>query len=285
MSSYAVIDETFDLNISSTYHLSIQAGLGGFSLCVLDTLRNKYIALKHINFNPPLRKDLFNNKIKAILYSERFLKKQYKRVYFSIISPESMLVPDQLFDKEKLAVFYSFSRDLNEGDEIYYNKLRNTSASNVFTLPSELGTILNNHFKGLNIYHHSTPFIENTLRINRIRMKEKKVYINIHRGFFDILVAGGDSILLYNSFLYRNSNDLIYFILYVYRQLDLSTETNGLMICGEIAGNSQDLLLIKKYIKIVRIEKFSEKFHYSYTFNKVPNQYFTNLLNLYTCGS
>jgi len=285
MSSYAVIDETFDLNISSTYHLSIQAGLGGFSLCVLDSLRNKYIALKHISFNPPLRKDLFINKIKAILYSERILKKQYKRVFFSIISQESMLVPDQLFDKEKLAVYLSFNRELNDGDEIYYNKFRNTAAYNVFALPPELGVILNNHFKGINIYHHSTPFIENTLRVNRIRLQEKKVYINIHKAFFDILVAGGDSILLYNSFQYRNSNDLIYFILYVYRQLDLSPETNGLIVCGEIAGNSKDFHMIKKYISHVRIEKFSDKFHYSYTFNKVPNQYFTNLLNLYTCGS
>lgn len=285
MSSYAVIDETFDLNTSSTYHLSIQIGLGGFSLCILDTVRNKYILLKHIHFNPPILKELLLNKLKAFLYSERFLKKQYKKVSLSLINQNSILVPESLFNKENLTSYFRFTKVLSDNDELFFNKLINTSAYNVFALQSGMAELLNDFFPVLHIFHHSTPFIENVLRSNRTRMQEKRVYIGIHRLFFDIVVAEGEKLLLSNSFSYNNANDLVYYILYVYKQLELASESTVLIVSGEVASNSKHIELITKYIKHVKLAQFSERYFYSYTFNKLPDQYFTNLINLYNCGS
>jgi len=285
MSSYAVIDETFDLNSSSTYHLSIQIGSGGFSLCILDTVRNKYIVLKHIHFDPPILKEQLLNKLKAFLYSDRFLKKQYKKVSLSIINQNSILVPGAVYKKDNIASYFRFTRLLSEKEELVANKLINTDAYNVFALEKGMTELLNNFFPVLHIYHHSTPYTENVLRSNRTRIQEIRVYCNVHLSFIDIVVSQADRLLLSNTFSYKNSSDLIYFILYVYKQLELSTENVALVLSGEVSVDSGLVDQIRNYIKRLILEKFSERYFYSYTFNKLPDHYFTNLINLYNCGS
>ncbi|MFP4019583.1 MAG: DUF3822 family protein, partial [Bacteroidales bacterium] len=47
MRDFSFADETLDLNRSSSYILSIQIYLNGFSFSILDTVRNKYSLLKH----------------------------------------------------------------------------------------------------------------------------------------------------------------------------------------------------------------------------------------------
>ena len=46
----SIVDETFDANISSSYFLSIQASLDGFSFSILDPIRNKYIQFGSYTF-------------------------------------------------------------------------------------------------------------------------------------------------------------------------------------------------------------------------------------------
>ncbi len=285
MSSYAVIDETFDLNTSSSYHLSIQISLDSFSICILDTVRNKYIALKHIHFDSIILKEQLINKLKAFLYSERLLKKKYKKVSFSIISQNSIIVPGILFNEKNLSSYFRFTRVLSDKEELYYNKFINTDAYNVFALPSGMTDLLKDFFPVLHIYNHSTPFIENVLRSNRTRFQERRVYCDIHQSFFNIVVSEGDKLLLSNTFSYNNANDLVYYILYIFKQLELDTESIVLIISGIIAADSEEIDLIRKYIKNVKLTKFSERYFYSYTFNKLPDHYFTNLINLYNCES
>jgi len=50
MNDIRFLDEALDINKTITYHLSIQAGLDGFSFVIFDPSRNKFIALKHYGF-------------------------------------------------------------------------------------------------------------------------------------------------------------------------------------------------------------------------------------------
>jgi len=51
MHNISLIDETLDKNLTANYNLSIQVSLDGFSFCIKDLIRNKYIVLKHIDFS------------------------------------------------------------------------------------------------------------------------------------------------------------------------------------------------------------------------------------------
>ena len=285
MSRYAVIDDSLDLNLSSKYHLSIQAGLDGFSFCILDTSRKKYLALKHFSFDPSIQEVQLASKIQEVISSEELLHKQYKKVYMSIVNEKTVLVPSSLFDKTNLSDYFGYSQVLNKNDVLLYNKMNNTGAYNIFAIPAGIDSVLDDYFPVRNLYHHSVSFIENSLDSSRAGFNEKRVYIEVHRSFFNIVVTNGDSLLLYNTYTYRDSRDLLYYVLNIYKQLELSVENNALIISGDIAVNSNNYFLIKKYFRQVLLEEFTRKFYYSSSFNKIPDQHFTNLINLYTCVS
>jgi len=50
MKNIAIVDETFDINITASYHLSVELCKEGISYAVMDTVRKKYIALKTVIF-------------------------------------------------------------------------------------------------------------------------------------------------------------------------------------------------------------------------------------------
>ncbi|MFC2117573.1 DUF3822 family protein [Bacteroidota bacterium] len=285
MRSYTVIDDSLDRNLCSKYHLSIQTSLDGFSFCILDTSSKKYLALKHFSFDPSIQETMFAKIIHKVIASEELLHKPYKRVYMSVVTNKSILIPSSLFDKNKLSGYFEFSQVLNSTDVLLYNKMNNAGAFNIFAIPEGIDSILDDYFPVRNIYHHSVSLIENALDSSRAGHNEKRVYVEIHRSFFNIVVTNGDSLLLYNTFSYKDSSDMLYYILNIYKQLDLSVENNALIISGEIAVNSNHYFLIKKYFRQVMLEEFSSKFFYSNTFNKIPDQHFTNLINLFNCVS
>ena len=71
-------DELFDIKQASNYHLSIQIGLDGFSFCMLDTLRNRYVAFQHI----PLvvgKLQFLPRKIETIFDQEEKLGASFKK--------------------------------------------------------------------------------------------------------------------------------------------------------------------------------------------------------------
>ena len=278
------IDETFDLNQTKNYHISIQAGLNGYSFSVLDTIRNKYILLKHIAFSSEeMTSSLFEEKIIEVQDNDEFLARDYKSVFFSYQSPKYTLIPAPLFNKDNLKTFFEFNHILDDLDQIHYNELKSIDAYNLFVIPSELSNIVHKSFRNVKFFHQVTPLIENGLINHGRRSSEKVVITNLYGNFIDILVVRRDNLLLCNTFPWKNENDLVYFILYVYEQLKLKGEESPLFISGEMKKNSSTNELLKSYIKNIGFEKRNDHFIYSYTFDEIDSHWFTNLFNLRLC--
>ncbi len=277
------IDETFDLNQTKNYHISIQAGLNGYSFSVLDPFRNKYILLKHIAFREDLTPLLLEEKIADIQDNDEFLTCEYKSVLFSYQSPKYTLIPGPLFNSDKLRTYFEFNHYLDDLDEIHYNMLRSTDACNIFVVPAELSGIVSRSFGNVNFFHQVTPMVENGLVNRGGKSPQKVALVNIYGNYADVLVIEGERLLLCNTFPWKNDDDLVYFILYVYEQLKLKGSETPLIISGEMQKNSKVYQMLKSYIRNTGFEKRNDYFIYSYTFNDVESHRFINLFNLRLC--
>ncbi len=277
------IDETFDLNQTKNYYISIQAGLNGYSFSVLDPLRNKYILLKHFQFSGELTEDLLEEKISYIQDNDEFLTRDYKSVFFSYLSPKYTLIPGPLFNKDNLRKYFEFNHVLDDLDEIHYNEFRSIDAYNLFVIPTEISNIVYKKYRNVRYFHQATPLIEHGLITHGGKSSKHIAIVNIYGNNADVCVIQRDSLLLCNSFQWKNENDLIYFILYVYEQLKLDGIETPLYLLGDIPKNSPVYEMLKSYIKKIGFEKRSSHFVYSYTFNEVDAHRFINLLNLKLC--
>ncbi len=278
-----LIDETFDINQTGNYSISIQAGLNGYAFSVLDPLRNKYILLKHIAFDGEMTPSLLEEKIASIHDSDEFLSREYKSVLFSFQSPRYTLLPGPLFQKDNLRTYFEFNHYLEDLDEIHYNRLKGTDAYNVFVIPAEISGIVHRSYGNVKYFHQATPLIENGLISHGGKSSRKTVLAAIYGKYADIVVIQGEKLLLCNTFPLKSDADLVYFILYVYEQLKLDGLETPLVISGEIKKNSDVYGMLRSYIRNTSFEKRNDHFIYSYTFNDVDYHWFVNLFNLRLC--
>jgi hypothetical protein len=278
-----LIDETFDINQTSNYHISIQAGLSGYSFSILDPLRNKYILLKHIPFKGDVTYELLEEKMNDIQMNDEFLTRNYYSVFFSWQSPRYTLIPGPLFKRDNLRTYFEFNHVLDDLDEIHYNGFRGIDAYNLFAIPSELSNMVFRSYGNVRFFHQITPMIEHGLISHGVKGMQKAVMVYVYGNNIDIVVIHGEVINLCNTFPWKDQNDIVYFILYVYEQLKLDGTNIPLYLTGEIPRKSPLCEILKSYIAMVRFEKPSDNFTYSYTFNDIDQHRFINLFNLKLC--
>lgn len=276
-------DETLNINSTSSYQLSMQAGVDGFSYSILDSGRNKYIALKHVPLTfEDMIHESYCKKITDIIDADEYLNCKYKSVRFMINTQQSTLVPETLFDKESLSSFFNFNHTLHEAETLHYNKLKNTDAFCIFALPFHLVETIYMRFANAKLFNQTSVFIDNNLIRYKAKGNKQKVFINISCTFFDIMITNGSHLHLYNNFAFKTNEECVYFIMYIFDQLNISPESTELIT----SGLTQNCVLhskIKKFIKNIVFEKRDNSFLYSYVFNDIASGDFVNLLNLNKC--
>lgn len=281
MQDFAFVDETLDINLTQSYFLSIQVNLDGLSFCILDPVREKYIALHHTTFTRDLIFDDYLDKLEKYIQNTELLNHKFKAVKLIWLSGKNTLIPNSYFDKNKLKSYFEFNQKLNDLDEIHYNELKYVDAYSVFVLPNQVANIFSKQFHNITYYNQQIPFIERSLY--KHHTESKKVIVNINTDFIDICIIEDSKLLLYNNFVYKTETDILYFILYVFDQFNLDTQHTELFLNGQIEKNSTLYNQLHKFIKQLKFDKLPAEFSYSYTFNKVPAHAFTNLFNLHLC--
>jgi len=281
MQNFSFVDETLDINLTHTYNLSIQAGLNGLSFCVFDPLINKYTALTNLSFNKELTFDDFLDELEKTLENADLLNYTYKTVKLIWVTSKTTLIPDVFFNKTQVKKQFELNHKLDEYDEIHYKKLHFNDTNSIFAIPSQVASLFKRKYKNISFYNQNIPWINYV--IDHYHSERKKVFVNIHNDFIDILVCQDDKILLCNNFQIKTASDLLYFILYTYEQLNLNKETDELIISGFIQKKSDEFEKLKDFLPHVKFEKPSEEFVYSYTFKTIPLHTFSNLFNLQHC--
>lgn len=281
MQNFAFVDETLDINLTQSYYLSIQVNLNGLSFCILDPVREKYIALHHTNFKRDLIFDDYLDELEKYIQATELLNQEFKAVKLIWLSDKNTLIPNSYFDKDKLKSYFEFNQKLDDLDEIHFTELKYVDAYSVFVLPNQVANIFSKQFKNISYYNQQIPFIDQALF--KHHTDSKKVIVNINTEFIDICIIEDGKLLLYNNFVYKTESDLLYFILYVFDQFNLDTQHTELFLNGRIEKNSSLYNQLHKFIKQLKFDKLPGEFSYSYTFNKIQAHTFTNLFNLHNC--
>ncbi len=276
MLDFSLIDETFDINNTENYELSIQFFLNGFSFCIFDKIRQKFILLERNN-NFTNTNDIFN-----LISNNNYFKQKYSNIKIIVESAKSTLLPEGLFSDSNVKKIYNFNFDDINNKTVFYNKLKAAQAYNIFTIDNVLLEKINNIYK-YNIYNQLSPYIESNLNFYKNKLQQPIVFINSSYDFFDILVIQNNKLILSNSYKYKTIEDFVFYVMYIYDQLNLNAEKIETKISGIIDVKTELYKLLKKYIKKISIPKRYKDFTYSYTFNQIKQQEFYNLFNLTLC--
>ncbi|MBA4411252.1 MAG: hypothetical protein C0397_17765 [Odoribacter sp.] len=275
-----LVDQSFDLKFASEYHLSIQAGLDGFSFCILDIHRNKYIVLRHF----PLivgKSQFLSKKIEAIFDQEDKLNASYKSVSIIYSNNKATLIPKTYAGSDNALQIADFTNEISRNEDILTDDLPGFNYQLVYIYPKELMSLLNRKFTEFKIRHKSMPFLFSAL--NQYNEKKNTVLINFEKKYFRIIVLKGLQISLYNSFFFKNESDFLYYTLNICQSQHIDPEHDEILIGGYVADDSGYVRQLKKYLSNVHFLKPSADFSYGNILEKVQKHQFISLFNSYTC--
>ena len=124
--------------------------------------------------------------------------------------------------------------------------MKTTYINNIFLITDGLEDYINSIktiAKSYRFYSFSFGSFQKRLIKQAKRRSNNFVYINdliiINKEFFDIIVVQNNALKFINTFLYVNSIDLLYFILYVCKQLKIDAKKMTFHLAGEESDKAE----------------------------------------------
>lgn len=279
MSFLELFDETLDINSTENYELSIQVSPDGFAFCLLDTIRNKYILLRV--FGTEENKYFNSEKINELLTKDDFLFKKYKKVSIIMPTQKFTLIPAPLYDPAKKNEYFTFNHNNEEGNTILTNKISDPDSFLIFSVSKPICDLMSNYFPGVYINHHLKPLLT-FISHNRKSVHGNYIHIHIEKEFFNLIIFNLNTLLFCNTFSYRNITDILYYVLNVFKTLDLKQDEiihfSGLTEKYDDISSNFSL-----YVRNIKFTGPSGNFTFSYVFDDTELHRFINLFSITNC--
>ncbi len=279
MPSLELFDETLDINSTENYVLSVQAGINGFSFCILDTLRNKFVLIRH--FEPDENKYFNIEKLNEIITNDDFLTKKYKQIHIITPSPKFTLVPAPLYDPGKKDEYFTFNHLTDNNSIILSNNIPESDTFVIFSLTKSVNDLLTSSFPGVQYFHHIKPLLRHITCPGK-NLSGKYIHVHIEREFFNLIVFDQNDLILCNSFNHRNISDILYYVLNVFKRLDIKQEET-IYFSGQTEKYDDLTSNFSIYIRDIKFAEPTGNFSFSYVFNELELHRFLNLFTVINC--
>ena len=276
-----IIKNAVDFSESKDNHLSIQLSLDGFSFCIIDKNTNQVNLIQHTPFeNSSSTPEKHLKNIEQVFKTEELLSKNYDSVNVSHVNDLATLVPKPLFDPNHINSYIKYSSKTYKNDYIVYDEIENHDMFSVFIPFVNINNYLLEKYGNFEYKHSSSILVENLL--NTYKFSERPhMFVDLHKGHFEIVAIANNKLVLYNSFEYATKEDFIYYILFTAEQLHFNPEKFELVLSGVIVKDDEFYKIAYEYVRNICLLENRSKYSFSDKFSdEIKRSYYT-LLNQY----
>ena len=203
-----------------------------------DVLFEPYVVKSGVSMAANLRE--------AFKTSELLMNPQ-KRVRV-VLDTDVLMVPIECFEEEKMEDMFFHSFPKKESVAVCYNVQPDLNCVAVFSINKDLRLVIDDHFQDVNIitamssvWHH---LYHRSFTGNR-----NKLYAYFHEKRLEIFSFQQNRFKFCNSFDASRAHDSLYFMLYVWKQLQLESEHDELHIVGDISEQEWLLKELKRFLQ------------------------------------
>lgn len=212
--------ERIDFTKSEQYTLSIRLSADGFSFSIYNPLTDNDFCFVPYPVNTGYS---MTANLKEMLTDTETLRYPYKRVNILYDSPRFTPVPLELFEDEQMdTVFYhNFPKGNNE--IVLCNVLGRSNVVILFAIDKHTHLLLTEHFPTARYFSTASPLTEYFARKSRLG-NSRKLYTHIREQQMEVFCFDKGNLLLINSFPCKQTTDHVYYLLYIWQQLNYNQE-------------------------------------------------------------
>jgi hypothetical protein len=274
--------EIVDKNLQNTgfdnYAMSVLTGLEGCCFSIQNKKEKKFMAFQSFPATPEMSaKEVCNNK-KAFLTSIWGKDVPVAVQHLIYYSRDVLMLPNALVEGEKLDDVMQFHYPNVVDKSLVLSEFPNQEYKLAGLVDEQMHKELQNSLIPSSVELSAAALVKSALKYNNPKQPEA-VLVQVWDSFAEMLVFSNGTPKLFNVYDWRKSNDLVYYVLNLYKQLVLDPKTCPVMFSGWIEKNDLALIQLNKFIKHIYLETLNPDKSYSYQFQDTLPHYFVNFLN------
>ena len=165
-----------------------------------------------------------------------------------LIDSDVLMVPVEQFEEKTMGEMHSHAFPRHEQDALYYNVLPDLNAVAVFNMNKDLRLVLDDHFQDVRLITALSP-VWRHLHQRSFTGNRQKLFGYFHEKHLDIFSFRQNRFKFCNSFEAGRAHDSLYFLLYVWNQLQLEPEHDELHIVGDIPEEEWLVSELKRFLQ------------------------------------
>lgn len=281
-----VKDDKFTPDEIGKYNLNLQISQNLFRVCITDPEYSRCLFIEDYSLDN-LYPDQLIEQLGTIYDNHEVLKAGFWRsIRLAIKDIDFSLIPNSLFDQQYAKDYLKINsgQDVVQDKDIFYYSQKSTNAVSIFCANKKIIDWFKAQYPGkaIKLVHHTSAFIEGIL-YNSKNMSEKELFVHVEKNYLTIVVKNDSGLEFCNSFYFSTTEDFLYFVMFVYNQLQLNPDKNPLTIFGEITPDSPVYKKLHKYIRHIKFGNKPSSIRFCYKFDEVFDHRFFDLYSMHFC--
>ena len=237
--------------------LSIQVCLDGLSFFTQNTNTKECTSYKTIAFEKKADPTSLLTEVMHIFETHDELKETFSNVEVIYSNHLFTLVPEAIFDADKLTDYLKFNTKMLTTDFVAYDRIEPHDIVTVYIPYTNINNFFFDTFGAFDYYHGMSLFIKRILD-QETQYEQPRVHIHVHKKSFDIVVVQKKKLILANAFDFYSKEDFLYYILFTLEQLELNPDTIEVILTGHIQKTDSAFELAYTYIRNIEIKENSD---------------------------
>lgn len=268
---YSVHSNSFDVARLAEYSLHLRIHQSCLVIGVYDPENNECLALESYSYEAAMNTTALIVNLHNIVQKHSFLNAAFwKRVHIISALSSFAFVPNKVVEEDIEGNILKLSSKFSSKKDKVLKTTTDFGASIVYALPFELEEWLNEMYSNSDISynHYAYSFL---YEVNSV---SPGIHCYIDTDTVCIIKNNEDQSLTFaNTFKYKTAQDLLYFILFVIDELELSPKDTELFVWGELESNAEEINTLRKFIGKVTTGSRSKDLVYAYQFDQEPHQH------------
>lgn len=223
-------DNSFNLYQAYSYTLLLQVGLTSFSYAVVDKNR-LLVSAQNCDLS-----ELSNPKQLSDLLSAT-----YKKVIIGLPATGFTLVPLSLFSEEHVADFARFL-DVKPNEKVLAQQLNDQNMIIYKTDEALLSAV--ERFNLANTVYTAKGWIKAIAKTNPAN---SDLYIEAGENTLQFLYFSSGILRFYNTFEFKNADELVYFTAFVTEELSLTPEDTTVVLSGDFSKDDKNMTRLAEF--------------------------------------
>lgn len=206
-------------------------------------------------------------------------QKKLDKIQVAILNNEFTMAPDAFALEREIKPLLRFATGNEQTKRSQKHHLNQLDF--FYGVDTELATSIERLFPNVSIRHAGAVNIN--LLFSHHSLSQANIFLNVSEAYIELAAKENKSLLFYNVFSYSNNEDILYYLLFMMEQFNLSPLQARLAIAGERAVQDELCVSIKKYIRSVSFCVHDKSIHLGEALGSLPDHYYFTLLNQHLC--